>query len=167
MDFQMIKDILELIAIVFGGTSLTWAAFIVTRKQFHHSVMISCIERFQQIFSDLTSSDSTKRLDAIQKYVDLCNEELFYFKEKYVPIEVAKEWLDGMIYYLPLFNRHGEILAPGKFPEILDNHSLDFYPRIKKAFQVATLPDMENPHERIACIEEILKNVKRLTYPCA
>jgi hypothetical protein len=36
--------------------------------------------------------------------VDLCNEELFYFVEGYLPQEVIREWLTGMVLYLPHYD---------------------------------------------------------------
>ena len=52
----------------------------------------------------LKSQDKNERQEAIKQYIDLCNEELFYFKHGYLPEEIVNEWLDGMIYYLPHFD---------------------------------------------------------------
>lgn len=164
-----VKEALEFVALLVGIGSVFWAIYTFTfsRKQFHHEVMISCIERFQAIIPGLDSTDPDKKRDALRKYVDLCNEELFYFKGNYVPEEVAIEWLDGMIAYLPIFNQRGEVISKGKFMEITEGNMLEGYPRILKAFRVSRLPDMKDQNDRKHCIETILKAVRKLSYPCS
>lgn len=164
-----IKEALELLALIFGIGSIFWAMYTFTfsRNQFHHEVMISCIERFQSIIPDLNPEAIDREIDALHKYIDLCNEELFYFKGNYMPKEVAIEWLDGMIAYLPLFDERGFVLSNGKFNEIIECNMLENYPRIRKAFRISSLPNMKDAEARKRCIETILKNLKRLSYPCS
>jgi hypothetical protein len=164
-----IKEGLEFFALVVGIFSVIWAfiAFKVFKKQFHHEVMVSCIERFQLIIPALASDVTDEKLDGLRKYIDLSNEELFYFKGNYIPKEVAVEWLDGMISFLPLFNERGDVISNGNFAEIIENKMLEGYPRILKAFRISKLPNMENADDRKHCIETILKNLKELSYPCS
>jgi hypothetical protein len=166
---NIIKECLELLALIVGIGSVIWAMYTFTysRNQFHHEVMVSCIERFQLIIPALASDVTDEKLDGLRKYIDLSNEELFYFKGNYIPKEVAVEWLDGMISFLPLFNERGDVISNGKFAEIIENKMLEGYPRILKAFRISKLPNMENADDRKHCIETILENLKELSYPCS
>jgi len=82
-----VKEFLEFIVLLFGILSFCWAfyTFGISKKQFQHGVMISCIERFQSILAELKSSDGEVRKRGIEKYVDLCNEELFFFQAEVYP----------------------------------------------------------------------------------
>lgn len=66
--------------------------------------MISCIDRYQQLLPALNRSSSRvgsalqeSDRDAIRAYLDLSNEELFYFKARYLPRAVAIEWTEGIL----------------------------------------------------------------------
>ncbi len=164
-----IREGVEFGALIIGSLSIVigvWT-YILSTKQFRFEVMISCIQRFQDIFPNLQSADSEKKNRALQQYIDLCNEELFYFKQKYVPDEVVKEWLDGMISFLPLYNPNGEPVTKGLYPEIEARNLLEHYPRIRKAFQIPKSYDLKRPSDRMEIIKAIRGNLKHLNYPCA
>lgn len=164
-----IKDLAEFVAYVVAILSILAAVFtyIFSRKQFEHNVMISCIERFQQIIPDLESDDPQKKINAVPRYLDLCNEELFYFKNKYVPKEVEKEWLDGMISYLPIFINELECLSKGPLSDVITPFMLQNYPRIRKTFISGSLINLEDPKARAELIKQISKRVNKLNYPCS
>ena len=172
-----IKDFLEVIsflATIVGGIAIVLAArdYSVSRKQLHLSVLESCIIRFREDFSDLTPDSP---IEQIRAYIDLVNEELFYFEHKYLPAEVAEEWLDGMINIIPIFDRKGKVINPNHcFQAILDHKLLDKYAfrRVKRIFTIANVPQMDKVYgdtvadididARAALVEELILN---FTFP--
>jgi hypothetical protein len=161
---KSVKDWIEVIAWIIGAGSLAFTAYTyyLNKKQLSFSVIISCTERFQAIMATLKSSAGEGRLSAIKQYVDLCNEELFYFKNKYLPDEVVDEWLDGMVYYLPHFNGNEDVNQnPDCLKEISKENLLADYPRVKDAFTVNAVYKVESKSERRRLIERIKKNLKR------
>lgn len=139
-------------------------AYLLSKKQLNFDVITSCTTRWQQIMPQLVEGKGIRRIEAEERYVDLCNEELFYFREGYLPKVVVREWLSGMVYYLPHY--HGEVQdeeLKGVFGEMVDSRRLDPYPRVKEIFTVA---QPRNPHvegEREALVDDIMGNIKRST----
>lgn len=159
------------------NTALVGVAFLavrqinINRKQFHLTTLDHCISDFRNIkgLNRLTEDE-----EVISRYVDLCNEELFYFQHQYVPAEVAIEWTEGMIDFLPVTNPKKEILNAAYCIQNLAQQRKTFfkdYPRIRHAFEVKDNYDMqviysddeamqrERIKERMRLIREILKNV--------
>ena len=94
-----LKDFLEVlsfIATIIGGIAILFAVrdYSISRKQLHLSVLQSCVTRFRDHFMDLGPASE---INHVRDYLDLVNEELFYFEHQYLPLAVAHEWLDGMI----------------------------------------------------------------------
>jgi hypothetical protein len=138
--FDSIKDIAEFFSYIVTTISLIglWVTFILSRKQIHFSTMEKCINDFREIMK--YSSDSPDEIDAKQ-YIDLVNEELFYLENNYLPLEVAIEWIDGMIDFLPfsLLKSH-EFQKSETFKKINTtenaNELLKNYPRVMKVIQL-------------------------------
>lgn len=84
---------LGLVAVYFG--------YKQTQAHFSFSVMLSCIERFQRL--PPLEVNGQYDLANIRLYVDLTNEEFFYFQRKYIPKEVIVEWLDSISMNFPLY----------------------------------------------------------------
>jgi hypothetical protein len=165
-----LKDILQLIIGFIGVGSLASAAYSyhLSKKQFNFAVIINCTERFQKILPLLESEDQAELEKAIGLYIDLCNEQLFYFENKYLPKEIIEEWTDGMLDYLPYFDVEGNNINKNPLSEKLKKHkSFDKNPRIKKAFSAnnktnkARLKDGEIRKKLIANVEENLEEIKR------
>jgi hypothetical protein len=161
-----IKDLTETIALLIGTTAIIYGVFSyrVARNQFNFSVMISCIERFQEVLPQIASEDSKVRLQAVGRYIDLCNEELFYFKYHYVPEEVVDEWIEGMAFYLPWFNKEGRNLNPKALQEIEQHNMMHDYPRVRRAFEVTRTYDFDSLNERMKLIDVVRENLKRNHY---
>ncbi len=166
LGIDSIKDLIETIALVGGAIAIIWGirTYNITRSQFSFSVMISCIDRFQAIMADMNSSNLDVKLQAIKKYVDLCNEELFYFKNGYLPEEVTDEWIEGMMIFLPWFDSEEKNLNESAIREIVTQDLLKNYPRMKAAFRVNRLYDMNIFGERMALVLRIKQNLKRDPY---
>lgn len=139
---------IEIIALFIGASSALISAaalgyvihtFRINRNQLNFAVIINCTERFQRIMGLMKSDDEAARQKAIKRYIDLCNEELFYFKNKFIPDEVADEWIDGMIYYLPHIV-HGVNVNNNDVANLINLEDLkNEYPRAFSALQFSNL----------------------------
>ena len=166
------KDFVEVLAWGFGIGAIV-AAFVtyrLGRNQFNFQVMTSCVERFQQIMSQIKSGDKEAREVAIARYVDLCNEELFYFKNGFLPEEVMNEWLEGMLFYLPHYFRDepGKNLNEDATAKFIDsNNLLEDYPRILKTFtfRVTMSNDLSKENDRHQMIIGLKNNLHNLELP--
>ncbi len=108
---------------------------------------------------DLQSSSAARRL--AKSYIDLCNEELFYYQMEYVPDQIMDEWIDGMLSYLPLYDRDGHLVyADYKLMGVLRQDDLDDYPRIKDALIVRQRDNLEPSEQLDRYIEQIKNNLK-------
>ncbi len=102
----ILRDVLESAAYaaqIVGVIVLLYAAYsyLLQRQQLNFDVMTSCTARFQNILPLLHFEVREERDKGEERYVDLCNEQLFYFANDYLPPEVIEEWPDGMVLYLP------------------------------------------------------------------
>ena len=163
-----IKDLVEILVWLIGAISLIYAAYSykTSQKQLNFAVIISCTERFQKIMPQLKSKYTIERERAINAYVDLCNEELFYFKHNYLPREIIEEWLDGMIYYLPHFKNGINVNNSEHYLKEIDVKMLEEYPQIKNSFEFGDNFDpnefsFENTESRKAMIEMVKTNLKK------
>jgi hypothetical protein len=154
------------VAEVVAAAAILVAVFSYThaRKQLNFDVITSCTTRWQQLMPELTRPKDDRSKVAEEQYVDLCNEELFYCKEGYVPEVVVHEWLTGMIYYLPHYDGkvQGDTLKK-VFGEMVDPKLLDSYPRVKEVFSVDQSYDPYVESQRRDLLNAILKNMKRST----
>lgn len=154
---NLIKEFLGIIVGLAGVVALFYAAYSyqTSRKQLNFAVIASCTERFQKIMPKLKSQDENEKQEAIKQYIDLCNEELFYFKHGYLPEEIVNEWLDGMVYYLPHFNGENNInndeCCLSEVTQMLHE-----YPRVKDSFTIRTQYNLSSHEER----KELVKIVK-------
>jgi hypothetical protein len=128
-----------------------------SQNQFKFTVMLSCIDRFQQL-SPLLRGDNDD-LARLKKYVDLTNEEFFYFQREYIPKEVIVEWMDSIVDFFPIYVSGSE--SPINydqlpFKQIHDEKLLDGYPRLKKAF---TLNREMNTSDKVNLIKTIAGNL--------
>jgi len=119
-----IATVISSLAIIVAVTQL-----IINRKQLYRFTAARCIDKFR----DLENLKTGKEEDVL-KYVDLVNEELFYMQHSYIPNVVSREWLDGMLDYLPVHNHRGEILNARYIIPLLAENSdvlIKNYTRIK------------------------------------
>lgn len=143
-----VKDLIEVVsfvATVIGGIAILFAVrdYSINRKQLNLSVMESTIDRFRTHFIHL-GHNSPESL--VIEYIDLVNEELFYFQNGFLPKVVAEEWIDGMIDMIPIYDPYGNVLNLGYcIPIIHQRKLLDQYRfrRVRKAFTVKQQVDLE------------------------
>ena len=141
----------------------------LTGKQLNLSALESCINRFRDNFLHLNKDSKEEEVTA---YIDLVNEELFYFEQRFLPRAVAMEWIDGMIDHIPLYDTTGNLLNPSiSLPIIHNRRILDQYrfKRVKKAFTLrfeidADIAFGDSPYrlkekEREKIVKEIISNL--------
>lgn len=129
-----------------------------TQSQFRFTVMLSCIERFQNLFPIIRNDDGD--LDRIKRYVDLTNEEFFYFQRGYIPKEVIVEWMDSIMDSFPVYVPGVELPINYDrlpFKQIHDEKLLEGYPRLMKAFHLRSSID---PSDHRVLIELVAKNLE-------
>jgi hypothetical protein len=165
-----LKDILQLIIGFIGVGSLAFTAYSyhLSKKQFNFAVIINCTERFQKILPLLESEDQAELEKAIGLYIDLCNEQLFYFENKYLPKEIIEEWTDGMLDYLPYFDENGNNINKNLLSEKIETHkSFDKNPRLRKTFTASNktkklvLRDEQFKKKFISNVKENLEEMKK------
>lgn len=115
----------------------------INRKQLFLSTITKCISDFRNL-GELNQQTTDSLI--INRYVDLTNEELFYFQHKYIPKVITKEWIDGMIDFIPITDNKGQILNKKYCIKYMaDNRSYIFqnFPRIQNAFEINKTFDFE------------------------
>jgi len=96
---------------------------------------------------------------AKKRYVDLCNEQVFYFRSGYLPREVMEEWLESMVDYLPLFDDvTGETRTD--CPGYVEPELLKGYPALRTFFVVGASTAPTSPGDRQALIRWIGKTIR-------
>lgn len=173
----MHMSLFELLSLILSATTVV-ALFLavrqikINRQQLYLSTITKCIQDFRSLSGFDKKTTDTKE---IWKYVDLVSEELFYFQYDYIPENVSLEWIDGMIDYLPITTKSGEVLNREHCVDYLAKNGEEFliaFPRIRSSFEVKRdynfglvyskekelIP--RRVKERIRLAKEIFKNVK-------
>ena len=152
---------LAYIAQIAGGVGLLVAAgtYLIHRSQLHFNIIMSCNQRFQEILVDLEEQDDLKVAQAKKRYIDLCNEQLFYFSNGYLPREVMEEWLESMIDYLPLFDAETGIVHPAHRGRV-NSELLRDYPKIRSVFVVDPSDELSTEDQRLAFVRRIGKQIR-------
>lgn len=161
-----VKDVVEVLAYLVqlvAALALITAilTYLAHRNQLRFDVITNCVERFQKIVPNMESADAQEAKRAKRQYVDLCNEQLFYFGEKYLPDEVVEEWLDGMIDYLPQLDGEGKAHLKSWRNGMTEPKMLKGYPRIEDAFTVDEPCDLGSRGERDELIEHLRGKVQK------
>jgi hypothetical protein len=161
---ENIKDLVQTLAALIGSVSLFIAAvaYFVSRKALQFNVMISCIGRFQALLPSL-DSDEVAEQDVL-RYMDLCNEELFYFEHEYLRREVALEWIEGMIKFLPVLDEATGAPWDGQSFITASDELMQEFPRVAYAFSSPVSPEITTREGRRRQVERILKRAQQYRY---
>ena len=130
----------------------------MNRKQLNFDVITNCTVRWQEIAPDLERAlrEGNSEDEAIKRYVDLCNEELFYFIEGYLPQEVIREWLTGMVLYLPHYDYESRNEdRPEAFSGMVAWKMFEDYPRIQEVFGLDRVYNAREQRQRKELVREI------------
>lgn len=135
------------------------------QRQFEVGIIISCMERYQVIMDDLCKEKSPCNPTTSRRYLDLCNEELLYIQNNYVRRAIQLEWIEGMLYFLPLLDEKGqELHCPDKL-DIESDLIEKVYCRIHHTFRIcATDFDLHCEDHRLDATQQILKQVQRYNH---
>lgn len=168
--FESWKEIINTILIGLSTIAILFAAisYKLNLKQHYFTVINNSINKFQDLFITENKLNTEQKL----KYLDLVNEQLFYIENYYIPSDVATEWIDGMIDFLPVYDKNmGEIKTnpESKFGSSYENLNIMLFPRILKAFTLNFVPNdsnlnlthPENYKERQLVVINIFKNIKK------
>jgi hypothetical protein len=161
---ETLKDTVQTFAIVVGSLSLIVAtiAYLVSRRGLQFNVMIACINRFQELLPNLGNEYVPER--DVLRYLDLCNEELFYFQNKYLRKEVALEWIEGMLNFLPLLNEATGAPWEGRSSITASDELIHRFPRVEHAFSSLMLPELATKEARRNHVERIFKRARQYRY---
>ncbi len=171
MTFNEILKYFELsyyICAIVGLLSFAWGffTFVVYRKQLYHSTLSRCVDIFRRDFTDLATKPTTENCN---KYVDFVNEELFYMQHGFIPNDIAREWLYGIIIHFPVFAKGANGNPSDVSKVIVTNNLLSSFPRLVHAFTLSGTHNFaviynsesrEISHAKRNMVDEILKNVK-------
>ena len=170
VEVEMITQLITALGVLIAVT-----AYSISRKSLYLTTIEKCIEGFRNL-ANLNNKPSRAE---IGKYIDLVNEELFYFQHGYLPIEIADEWIDGMIDFLPIFDKNQNVLNPNNcIQDLAEKHDRYFqnYLRVRTAFIIKgnydfklsyssdTKSASKRKSQRRKLIIEILKNLKVLKW---
>jgi len=148
------------IAQIAGGLALIVAAgtYFIQRNQLSFAVIANCNQRFQDLLVDL-HDDGGAGQHAKRRYVDLCNEQLFYFHNGHLPREVFEEWLESMVDYLPLFDNVTGKVHPDHLG-VIDPELLEGYPTIKRVFVIDGPYDLTLRDQRLNFVHRIARKIR-------
>jgi len=152
------KDLIQIATWIIGSLFLVMAviSYWLSRKNLNFNVIFNCNKRFQEIRTGINKSNA----DSAKRYVDLCNEEIFYYEHSFVPDEIIKEWIDGMIFYIPHYTSKDNFYTEAKLHNyIIKEDEFNEYPRLEKAFKVKRLRNIKNEKEREELVSEIMNNI--------
>lgn len=141
------KDFAEIFSYFVTTVSLVglWWAYISSKKQIHFTTMEKCVSNFKKI-----TKRSGVPIDKSAEYIEFVSEELFYFENGYLPLAVSIEWIDGMIDYLPFYDKGKVFIASNRLDPLKSQDQatrlLRDYPRIRKAIQMREAIDFEIVH---------------------
>lgn len=141
------KDLVEIISYFVTTISLLglWATYIFSKKQIHFTTMEKCVSNFREI-----SKWKGMPCDISAEYIEFVSEEFFYLENDYLPLKVSIEWIDGMIDYLPFYDKNKVFIESNRLDTLKDQNNtvrlLRDYPRIRKAIQMRQEIDFKIVH---------------------
>jgi hypothetical protein len=166
---ETVRDFVELSAVILatGSVLIGVRAYLTSRDHLRLGVVSNCVARFQALLPSLDSQGLCEPKD-VRAYLDLCNEELFYVKHRYVPEEVALEWIDGMLQMLPALRPGGDeavVTWPagdGVLPGCAD--LVRSFPRLVDAFTFEAPPELESPASRRPYVKHVVRRAREYSY---
>jgi hypothetical protein len=108
-----------------GAIVVVIVEYFANRNVRNIQLMQRCIDNFRKWFSD-----SNRKVDFF--YLELLNEELFYFQKGMIQKKVAIEWIEGMLDYIIIKSADGTPL--NDYSDQVDIESLDKFNNNKNFF---------------------------------
>lgn len=103
------KDVIEIFANLATIAGLIGIVILFRQRNANKDIrnlelMHRCLDGFKE-----WSSKSAPKIDFF--YLELLNEELFYFQREFIEQKVAIEWIEGILDYIQVYGAKGEILT--------------------------------------------------------
>jgi hypothetical protein len=168
-----LKDLLEASAYAFtiAGFIFIYIAVRSYRrsvKTLNFEIITSCNSRFYGIVDDLYESKPDPKI--LRQFIDLCNEEIFYFKNDYLKDDdIISEWIDGMLDFLPVI-LNGTCINSNQshvIEVIINDNMLENYSRLKKYITLEnksishfTPDNLKDLEKRKVMVSLLIKNIQ-------
>lgn len=157
-------EIISFIATIIGMTALFFGyrTHRISYKQLNFQIVDRCTTRFHQVIQNLHKNPDHS--DAVAAYLGLCNEEIFYFKHRYLPEDIILEWLEGMTNTVPHWvegqniNHH-----PDCVQYVFGQTNLMLsYQRLRRAFTFESVEEYENlKANKKAFLRKVIRNIRK------
>lgn len=95
------------IAAMIGAISIVLLIF-----QYHHTIGLRNLGLMHRCMDSFRTWASQENPELSLQYLELLNEELFYFQKRFIEKKVALEWIEGILDYVQVFDRNGGVLNP-------------------------------------------------------
>jgi hypothetical protein len=157
------KDLIEIIASILTGLGFIAIVFGVfsyklSKKQLNFSVMARCIQVYHDKFASISNKS---KIEDIKAYIEFVNEQLFYFESKYIAEPIAKEWIDGMIELIPIYDSNNKLLnSAHSLKSVVSHNMFQSYTRVRNAFTVKHDYDFQLIYANAIQRNEILERGK-------
>lgn len=142
---------------------------LLSKRALSFSVMESCIRRFQPIISNL--KEERHDPEHVEQFISITKEELFYIHRGYIEKQVAIEWIEGMITYLPVYDKNGRQINTGakiSADEIKDviqsNMRLHNFAYTMLDVKEKVFTDPMSPTEKRKLAEDIYRRVRKFRF---
>lgn len=122
MDSYKALEYFEKIIAIFAFC-LAIYAYISNRKQLYSGIINRCMKTYWHInffgylnkidhtkLADTSSTESKELNEKLFQFLDLVNEELFYFQNRYLPKDLSRQWWLGIIMNLPIMASDGYVI---------------------------------------------------------
>lgn len=165
---HVILEIISFIATIIGMTALFFGyrTHRISYKQLNFQIVDRCTSRFHQVMHRLHREPDNP--DAVAAYLGLCNEEIFYFKHKYLPEDVITEWLESMTPTVPHWvggtnvNTHKDCIRYTFGTPPYEQNLMLSYQRLRVAFTFDSLEEYNSLREnKKAFIKKVISNIRR------
>jgi hypothetical protein len=168
MTIRLILEIAAFIATIIGMTALFFGyrTHRISYKQLNFQIVDRCTTRFHEVMKQLHKDPENP--DSVSAYLGLCNEEIFYFKHKYLPEDIIIEWIEGMTNSVPHWvgnknvniHRHCIRYTFGK-PPFEQNLMLN-YQRLRVAFSFDSIEEYKNLRgNKKEFINKVIHNLRK------
>lgn len=168
---EVLTQLATIVAALFG--IVAFRAYTTSVKQFSFGVMKHCIDSYVGMLDKIKPEMDGA---AVSNYLELVNQELFYFQQNYLPLEVTIEWLDGIISIVPIFDSKLQVINSLNSIQLLQAYDNDYmrnFSRVKRCFQLSDVKDFSkafstaespyDPNVRKELIIAVLSKLRKLS----
>ncbi|WP_027001504.1 hypothetical protein [Hugenholtzia roseola] len=161
---HLILEMVSFIATIIGMTALFFGyrTHRISYKQLNFQIVDRCTSRFHQVMHQLHKEPDNP--DAVAAYLGLCNEEVFYFKYRYLPEDIILEWIEGMTSTVPHWVGQQNVNhSPNCVRFIFGEQNLiDNYSRLRLAFTFSSYEEYQIlKQDKKAFIARVIKNIRK------